>query len=303
MNILALDDFLKQSLREDIGFGDITTEAVCEEGHISGGTLIAKQDLVLAGMVVFERAITMLDDKVEIVRHFSDGELVRKGQEIARLSGSTRAILMAERVALNLLQRLSGIATQTRQYVDALRGYETVIVDTRKTTPGLRMLEKYAVTVGGGKNHRFSLDAMVLIKDNHIRAAGGIIEAVKLVRSKVSPFLKIEVEAETLEQVREALKAGVDVIMLDNMTSETITQAVAIISGQALVEVSGNVTLNRLPELASNRREHNIKRRVDPLGTGCRYKPQTLLTLVYDPNVRRSRDLLTDRIKWRYNVS
>jgi nicotinate-nucleotide pyrophosphorylase (carboxylating) len=252
MNLLALDDSLRQALKEDIGFGDATSEAIFGEDHLSAGILLAKQDLVLAGMAVFARTFTLLDGRVKVTAKFNDGARLGSGEEFAVIEGPTRAILAGERVALNFLQRMSGIATQTSRCVEAAKGFAAVIVDTRKTTPGLRILEKYAVTVGGGKNHRMGLDSMVLIKDNHIKAAGGITPAVHRVRERVSPFLSVEVETESLEQVKEALAAGADVIMLDNMPLPLIKQSVDLIGGKALVEVSGNVTLARVAELAAS---------------------------------------------------
>jgi len=251
MNKLALDDLLQRSLREDIGFGDITSEAIFAENHKSEGFLLAKQDLVLAGMEVFARVFALLDHQIQISPYYTDGTLVPKGEKIAGMTGCTRSLLAGERVALNLLQRMSGIATHTRRYVEAVNGLSTIIVDTRKTTPGLRMLEKYAVTAGGGKNHRYGLDSMVLIKDNHIQAAGGISTAVQRVRNQGACFRKIEVEVENLQQVQEALSVGVDIIMLDNMPIQMIEQAVKMIDGKALVEVSGNVVLERIAQLAA----------------------------------------------------
>lgn len=251
MNKLILDDLLKHALREDIGFGDATSEAIFAEDHLSRGFLMAKEEFVLAGIDVFSRTFALLDERVQITPHFADGAWITAGTKFASLEGPTRTLLTGERVALNLLQRMSGIATQTRRFVEAVGDYKAVIVDTRKTTPGLRMLEKYAVTVGGGKSHRYGLDAMVMIKDNHIKAAGGILCAVQTLRNRVSPYLKIEVEVENLDQLREALEARVDVIMLDNMSLDMIQEAVKIINGQALVEVSGNVTLDRVRKLAA----------------------------------------------------
>lgn len=251
MNKIALDDLLRRSLIEDIGFADVTGECIFSEEHVSQGYLLAKQDFVLAGMEVFARAFALLDARVKVIPYYADGARLRDREKIALLEGPTRSLLAGERVALNFLQRMSGIATETSRYAEAAKGSSAVIVDTRKTTPGLRMLEKYAVNVGGGKNHRLGLDAMVLIKDNHIQAAGGILAAVQRVHSQVSPFIKIEVEVETLEQVREALEVNVDVIMLDNMPLATITEAVEIIAGKALIEVSGNVTLERIAELSA----------------------------------------------------
>ncbi len=251
MNKLALDDLLRRSLLEDIGFGDITSEAIFPEDHISQGFLLAKQNLILAGMQVFAQVFALLDSQIQINPCHADGTAVPAGEKIASLAGNTRSLLAGERVALNLLQRMSGIATHTRRYVEAVKDFPAVIVDTRKTTPGLRMLEKYAVTVGGGKNHRYGLDSMVLIKDNHIQAAGGIAIAVQRVRSQGAFFRKIEVEVEDLQQVEEALSVGADIIMLDNMHIRMIEQAVKMVDGKALVEVSGNVVLERIAELAA----------------------------------------------------
>lgn len=251
MNMLALDDLIRRSLMEDIGFGDVTTEAIFSENHTSQGFLIAKQNLVLAGIQVFSRVFALLDEHVEIRSYYADGALISEGEKFASFTGNTRALLTGERVALNLLQRMSGIATNTRLYTEAVKNFSTIIVDTRKTTPGLRMLEKYAVTVGGGMNHRYRLDSMVLIKDNHIQAAGGILAAVERVRSRGTAFKKIEVEVENLQQVQEALTAGVDIIMLDNMDIYMIGQAIKMIAGKVLVEVSGNVGLERVAALAA----------------------------------------------------
>ena len=250
MNLLALDDLLRRALNEDLGQGDVTSEAIFSPDHSSRGFLLAKQEFMLAGGEVFARVFELLDARVGVNFSRRDGEAVKQGERFADLAGPTRSILSGERIALNFLQHLSGIATETRRYVEACGDSGAMIVDTRKTTPGLRMLEKYAVTVGGGQNHRFGLNSMILIKDNHIRAAGGISPAVRLVRAKSSPFLKIEVETEDLLQVREALAAGVDVIMLDNMPTERIAEAVRVINGQALVEVSGKVTYEQIETLA-----------------------------------------------------
>ncbi|MDQ1280765.1 MAG: hypothetical protein QG670_2028 [Thermoproteota archaeon] len=251
MNKLALDDLLRMALTEDIGFGDITSESIFTEEHISQGYLIGKESLVLAGMEVFSRVFALLDDSVKIKPCYTDGTFIREKERIAIVEGPTRALLAGERVGLNLLQHMSGIATHTRRYVDAVKEFSTVIVDTRKTTPGLRMLEKYAVAVGGGQNHRYGLDSMVLIKDNHIQAAGGILPAVQRVRNHGSYYRKIEVEVEDLQQVEEALAADVDIIMLDNMRLPMIEQAVKVINGKTLVEVSGNVNLDRVADLAA----------------------------------------------------
>lgn len=252
MNKLMLDELLHRSLIEDIGFGDVTSDIIFSEDHISQGYLLAKQDFVLAGIMVFSRVFTLLDSQAKVLSNYDDGRWIKAGDKFATIMGPTRTLLAGERTALNFLQHMSGIATQTSRYVEAAKNVHTMIVDTRKTTPGLRMLEKYAVNVGGGTNHRYGLDAMVLIKDNHIQAAGGIISAVQRVRKGVSFSMKIEVEAENLAQVQEALTVGVDVIMLDNMPLTMIEQAVQLISGRALVEVSGNVTLERVAQLAAS---------------------------------------------------
>jgi nicotinate-nucleotide pyrophosphorylase (carboxylating) len=251
MNKLVLDQLLRQALIEDIGQGDITSEAIFYESHESKGYLIAKKDMVLAGLEVFARVFSLLDENVKVTLHHVDGDRVKSGQKFAHIQGPTRSLLSGERVALNFLQRLTGIATETSRYVEACGDSGTIIVDTRKTTPGLRMLEKYAVTVGGGKNHRYGLDSMVLIKDNHIKAAGGILRAVQKVRDHISPFIKIEVEVEEMQQVHDALTAGVNVIMLDNMSLPMIEEAIRVINHQALVEVSGNITGERIAGLAS----------------------------------------------------
>lgn len=252
MNTLALDALLRRALSEDIGQGDITSEAIFTADHESKGYLIAKQDLVLAGLTVFARVFSLLDEKVTVILHNVDGDRIESGRKFAHLQGPTRSLLSGERVALNFLQRLTGIATETSRYVAACGNYGTMIVDTRKTTPGLRMLEKYAVTVGGGRNHRYGLDSLVLIKDNHIQAAGGILAAVRQVRTRLSPFIKIEVEVETLSQVADALAAGADVIMLDNMPLPLIEEAVRIINRRALVEASGNITAEKVAALAAS---------------------------------------------------
>lgn len=250
MNPIALEQIIKQALLEDIGAGDLTGEAIFSEGHQSTGRLIAKQPLILAGTEVFRKVFQQLDNRIELVWNCREGDSAAPGTVLASLRGPTRALLAGERVALNFLQHLTGIATATKDYVRLCSGTGTMIVDTRKTIPGLRMLEKYAVTVGGGKNHRYALDAMVMIKDNHSKAAGGILPAVQAVRRRISPFIKIEVEVECLEQVKEALTAAADVIMLDNMDLDTVKQAVALIDGRALIEVSGNITEERVAALA-----------------------------------------------------
>jgi nicotinate-nucleotide pyrophosphorylase (carboxylating) len=241
---------IQAAIEEDIGRGDVTTEATIAEHAISRARLITKQKIVLAGMAVFAEVYATVDDTVHLKPAYKDGDLLSAGAVIAVLEGPARSLLAGERVALNFLQRLSGIATLTRQYVEAVRGYGVDIIDTRKTTPGWRLLEKYAVRVGGGKNHRHDLGDGVLIKDNHIVAAGGIKPAVDLARRHSHHLLKIEVEVETLEQVEEALQAGAEVIMLDNMSPAMLAEGVKIIGKRAIVEASGGVSLETVTAVA-----------------------------------------------------
>jgi nicotinate-nucleotide pyrophosphorylase (carboxylating) len=241
---------IQAAIEEDIGRGDVTTEATIAEHAISRARLITKQEIVLAGMDVFAEVYATVDDTVHIKPAHKEGDLLSAGAVIAVLEGRARSLLAGERVALNFLQRLSGIATVTRQYVEAVRGYGVDIIDTRKTTPGWRLLEKYAVRVGGGKNHRHDLGDGVLIKDNHIVAAGGIKPAVDMARRHSHHLLKIEVEVETLEQVEEALQAGAEVIMLDNMSPAMLAEGVKIIDKRAIVEASGGVSLETVTAVA-----------------------------------------------------
>ena len=245
-----IDPLLLAALREDISNEDVSTNAVIREETPGEVELMAKQDGVIAGLDVFARVFTLLDERTEVTFLCKDGDAVRSGQLLGRVRGDIRVLLSGERVALNLLQRMSGIATCAREMAAALQGTNTRLLDTRKTTPGLRILEKYAVRVGGGYNHRFNLSDGVLLKDNHIAAAGGVREAVRLAR-EYAPFLqKVEVEVETLEMVDEAVAAGADVIMLDNMSVEDMREAVRRIAGRAQTECSGNVTREKLQALA-----------------------------------------------------
>lgn len=245
-----IDPLLLAALREDISNEDVSTNAVIREETPGEVELLAKQDGVIAGLDVFARVFTLLDERTEVTFLCKDGDAVRSGQLLGRVRGDIRVLLSGERVALNLLQRMSGIATCAREMAAALQGTHTRLLDTRKTTPGLRILEKYAVRVGGGYNHRFNLSDGVLLKDNHIAAAGGVREAVRLAR-EYAPFLqKVEVEVETLEMVDEAVAAGADVIMLDNMSVEDMREAVRRIAGRAQTECSGNVTREKLQALA-----------------------------------------------------
>ncbi|WP_306537765.1 carboxylating nicotinate-nucleotide diphosphorylase [Megasphaera sp.] len=246
---LQADPLILQALQEDITGEDVTTNAILPEDSRGQAELLAKADGIVAGLAVFARAFTLLDEGVEVRFTVKDGDTVRKGQKLADVTGSMRSILSAERVGLNYLQRMSGIATYTRQIAKLLEGSRVKLVDTRKTTPNMRVFEKYAVTVGGGGNHRYNLSDGVLLKDNHIGAAGGVKRAVAMAKA-YAPFVrKIEVETENLDMVREAVEAGADIIMLDNMSHDMMKEAVAIIDGRAETECSGNVTKENIAAL------------------------------------------------------
>jgi len=252
LNPLDLDlvfDLVSQALDEDLGRGDLTSRAIVRSGSKARGSFLAKQEFVLAGVEVADAVFTSFDPYLQIESMAGDGEVIQQGKVFARVTGEAQMLLAAERVALNFLQRLSGIATLTRQYVEAVAGSGARIVDTRKTTPGLRMLEKYAVTMGGGANHRLGLDDGVLIKDNHLALAGGVTEAVRRARESCGHLHKVEVEVATLDQVREALAAHADILLLDNMPPEMVREAVELVrageSGErrTLTEASGGITL------------------------------------------------------------
>jgi len=234
------------ALMEDMSGGDITTRATITDNHRSTAAVSAKEDLVLAGIPVFHAVFERLGEGVLITDKCSDGDVVSKGTVIIEVKGPTATLLMGERTALNFLMRLSGIATLTRQCVDAVAGTNAAVVDTRKTTPGWRYLEKYAVRMGGGRNHRFSLSDGVLIKDNHITASGGIAEALGRAQKHAPHTSRIEVEVSNVEQISEALDAGADILLLDNMTPHEITDAVGLIDGRAMVEASGGITLDNI---------------------------------------------------------
>lgn len=250
MNYIGLEKFLRDALYEDIGTGDITTLSCVPEDEISHGAFRAKQDGIICGLDILSAVFNILDERVTVTPLVSDGDPVKKGDIIAQIDGPSRSVLSGERVALNLIQHMSGIATAAKKASDAVSGTKAVIVDTRKTTPGLRVLEKYAVKTGGCRNHRFNLSDGVLIKDNHIVAAGGIRQAIDAVRKSAPHTLKIEIEAETLEQVKECLDAGADIIMLDNMGVPEMAEAVRMIDGKALTEASGNMGERDLSEVA-----------------------------------------------------
>lgn len=247
---VCMDDYILRALREDINDEDVSTNAVMPVDKQGKADLICKQDGVICGLDVFERTFTLIDKTAHFERYYNDSDTVKSGQILGVLYGDIKAILSGERTGLNYLQRMSGIATITRQYVSILEGSSTTLLDTRKTTPNMRPFEKYAVKVGGATNHRYNLSDGVLLKDNHICAAGSVSKAILMAKS-YAPFVrKIEIETETLEQVKEAVDAGADIIMLDNMDNETMKKAIELIDGRAQTECSGNVTEARLREIA-----------------------------------------------------
>lgn len=247
---ICADDYILLTLKEDINDEDVSTNAVMPENKQGRAELICKEDGIICGLDVFCRTFELLDSTVRFETTYKDGDKVTKGQIIGVLYGDIKAILSGERTGLNYLQRMSGIATITREYMDELKEYKTVLLDTRKTTPNMRPFEKYAVKVGGATNHRYNLSDGVLLKDNHIGAAGSVTKAIQMAKA-YAPFVrKIEIETETLAQVQEAVEAGADIIMLDNMDTETMKQALTIIGGRAETECSGNVTKERLKEIA-----------------------------------------------------
>lgn len=246
-----LKSFIRRAFAEDVGTGDITTQATVPEGTNISGKFIAKESGILCGVGVAKAVFSYADPNITFKPQFKDGDAVQKGDIIAAVSGDAAAILTGERLALNLMQRMSGIATNTHAAVLQVAGTKAKIVDTRKTTPGLRVFEKYAVHTGGGTNHRFNLADGVLIKDNHIKAAGGITQAVTAAKAVAPHTLKIEVEVETLEQLEEAIKAGADIVMLDNMDNETMKKAVTQTAGRAILEASGNMGEKNLADVAA----------------------------------------------------
>ena len=246
----TIEDLIDLALKEDIGPGDITTDNIVTADMQGKGIVVAKQDLVIAGLQVAKKVFKALEPTVEFATDFRDGDRIVAGAIVVRVQGALRTLLKGERTALNFLQRLSGIATQARAFVEMVAGTSVKLVDTRKTTPGWRVLEKYAVRVGGAHNHRMGLYDGVLIKDNHIAVAGGISQAVQKARQAISHLVKVEVETSTPEEVQQALAAGAEIIMLDNMDLDQIRQAVRMINKKALVEVSGGVTREKLKDLA-----------------------------------------------------
>jgi len=248
---LVADKYIQMALEEDINCEDVSTNAVMPEYKKGEVQLICKEDGIVAGLAIFERVFTLLDKDTKVVYNVKDGDIVQKGMVLAVLTGDIRVLLSGERTALNYLQRLSGIATYTHNVVQLLKGTKTKLLDTRKTTPGMRVFEKYAVRVGGGGNHRYNLSDGVLLKDNHIDAAGGVRRAVEAARA-YAPFVrKIEVEVENLAMVQEAVEAGADIIMLDNMTLEQMAEAIQWIDGRAETECSGNITRENIQKITA----------------------------------------------------
>ena len=246
---LNADDLILSALKEDITSEDITTNSVMPEYKLGEVDLICKEDGVIAGLEVFKRVFTLLDENTEVTFNCKDGDRVTKGQKLGIVKGDIRVLLSGERTALNYLQRMSGIATYTSKIADLLEGSKTKLLDTRKTTPNMRVFEKYAVKVGGGHNHRYNLSDAILLKDNHIGAAGGVKEAVKMAKEYASFVCKVEVEVENLDMLKEALEAGADIIMLDNMSVEDMKEAVRLTQGKAVTECSGNVTKENVARL------------------------------------------------------
>lgn len=245
-----IDKHVLMALEEDIGFGDITTDNLAKDGDTLTAELNTRTDGVLCGVKVFERVFKLLSEDVVVKFKFKDGDVIKKGDTIATINGPADAVLKGERTALNYIQRMSGIATETKKYQDAIGDNKARISDTRKTTPNFRIFEKYSVFVGGACLHRFNLADCAMIKDNHIKLAGSLTKAVEMVRKNISHTHKIEVECDTLEQVKEAVNCGADIIMLDNMDYDTMREAVSIIDGKAVIEASGNVNLSTVGEIA-----------------------------------------------------
>jgi len=251
MNRLMFQTVVSTALMEDVGAGDWTSEGIFSDEEKSKGVFVAKAEGVLAGMPVVKEVYRQMDSEVTVTSKVSEGQQVRNGTILAEIHGSTRSVLMGERVALNFLQRLSGIASCTAKYAAIASKYDCKIVDTRKTTPGLRLLEKYAVKTGGGYNHRLNLSDAVLIKDNHIHAAGSIVKAVEMLRETIPFTTAVEVEVESLKQLEEALASGVEIVMLDNMPLSMMRQAVKIAGGRVTLEASGGITLDNVEETAA----------------------------------------------------
>ncbi len=246
---INVDDYILLALKEDITSEDITTNSIMKERKEGTADLICKQDGILAGINIFSRVFELLDDSTKIETYYKDGDSIRVGDVLAKVTGDIRVLLSGERTALNYLQRMSGIATYTNSVASLLEGSKTKLLDTRKTTPNMRVFEKYSVKVGGGYNHRYNLSDGILLKDNHIGAAGSVANAVTMAKEYASFVRKIEVEVENLDMVKEAVEAGADIIMLDNMDYETMKKAIEIIDGRALTECSGNITKENIKNI------------------------------------------------------
>lgn len=249
-NWVLVDEIIINGLKEDITNVDITTDNLIDDESISQAYMIAKEDGVIAGLSVAKRVFEIIDDEVNVTFNVEDGDVVKKGTKIAHIKGKTKTILKGERLALNILQRMSGIASISRKYSEIVKGYNVRIVDTRKTTPGLRILEKYAVRMGGCHNHRYNLSDAVMIKDNHIKAAGGIKEAVFKIKYRIPHTVKVEVEVESIEALEEAIEAGADIVMLDNMEPNRMEKAVKVAASRVIIEASGGITMNTLIDVA-----------------------------------------------------
>ncbi len=251
LHSFIVEEHIKNSLKEDIGFGDITTDFLYTENDEITAQLNTREDTVVCGLDVFKQVFATLSDKVRVNTYYKDGDIVAKNTTLAEVKGPARYILTGERTALNYMQRMCGIATQTKKFQDAIAPYEAKVTDTRKNTPGFRMFEKYAVMIGGARLHRFNLSDCVMIKDNHIKHAGSVTKAVNLIKANLSHAHKIEIECDTFEQVKEAVASGCDVIMLDNMPVDEMKKCVSFIAKRAIVEASGNVKINTINEIAS----------------------------------------------------
>lgn len=247
---IYVEEHVKSALMEDIGFGDVTTESIVGEDKIFNASLVSRCEGIICGLDVFKTVFKLLSDKVKVELLFKDGDKIKEGDVLAKLTGPGKYLLLGERVSLNYIQRMSGIATETYKYQSAIGGLPCKIVDTRKTTPNFRAFEKYSVKVGGGALHRFNLSDCAMIKDNHIQVAGSVTNAVKMVKANLSHAHKVELECDTLDQVKEALPLGVDIIMLDNMDLDTMKTAVKLINHKAIVEASGNVRLETVRAIA-----------------------------------------------------
>lgn len=246
-----VEEHIKNALKEDIGFGDITTDFLYGESDVITAQLNTREDTILCGIDVFKKVFSVLSDKVIVKAFYNDGDYIKKGTTLAEIKGPARAVLTGERTALNYVQRMSGIATQTKKFQEAIFPYNAKVTDTRKNTPCFRMFEKYAVMVGGARLHRFNLSDCVMIKDNHIRHAGSVTRAIELVKENLSHAHKIEVECDNFEQVQEAINSGCDIVMLDNMPVDEMKKCVDFINKRAIVEASGNVKINTINEIAS----------------------------------------------------